>query len=182
MTMILLNPFKRTRYLLHTSLTIATAGNSLLKGADSFNETVRGRGMLVTLRDEQFTASIEPFSFGQRGTGQWMNRFVIEARGRFLPSHDGSVQVTLGFRRALSAAQVAWRLVFYLLELGAAAEAIWGPVVFVLGLSLAIILAVVGIPWSIVAYFQGMHQATRDWPQLLEVIRSALYSHMVERA
>jgi hypothetical protein len=37
------------------------------------------------------------------------------------------------------------------------------------------------IPWSIVAYFQGMRQAGKDWTDLLEVIRGSLHSHTVER-
>jgi len=179
--MLLFNPFKRTKYLLYTTQAIAASGSSLLKASDRYNATAKRRAMMVTLRDEQFTVAIEPFSIGQRGTGKWMSHLAVEANGRFLPSHDGSVEVTLGFRRGLSASQLGWRLVFYVVEAGAAADALWGRVIFVFGLSLAIILGVAGIPWSLVAYFQGMRQAAKDWDQVLEAARTALASHTVER-
>jgi hypothetical protein len=180
--MILINPFKRTKYLLRTTLTNAAAGSSQLKAADSHNQDARGRYLIVTTRDEQFSASVEPASIGQRGTSKRTSHFVIEATGQFLPSHDGTVQVTLAFDRSVSAGQLGWRLVFYLIEAAAAANFFWGPIVFVFGTSLAIILAVVGIPRSIVAYFQGMRRAGKDWTEILEVIRSSLYSQSVERA
>jgi hypothetical protein len=176
------NPFKRQSYILHTTQTYAAAGNSLLKGADRYNEAARGRCMIVTTRDDQFSARVEPFTIGQRGTGKWMSYLVVEAIGQFAPSHDGSVQVSLGFSRSVSAGQVGWRLVFYLLEAAAAANALWGSIVFPIGLGLAIILGVVGVPWSMVAYIQGMRQAGRDWADLLDVIRGSLHSHTVERA
>ena len=137
---------------------------------------------MATIRGEQFSVSVEPFTIGQRGTGKWMSHFVIAATGRFLPTHDGSVQLTLGFQRGTSALQLGWRVVFYLLEVGVAADALWGHVVLVLGLSASIILAVFGIPWSLVSYVQGMRQAGKDWTDLLEMVRSSLHSHTVERA
>lgn len=54
-------------------------------------------------------------------------------------------------------------------------------VISVRGVVAAIILALIVLPWSTVAYVQGMRQATRDWAALARFVPQALGSHASER-
>jgi hypothetical protein len=115
-------------------------------------------------------------------TGRFL--FVIAAEGHFRPTHDGSVQVTIGFQRPVSLTQIIWRLILFVLVGGVIAITLSGRsvVVFPIAAGAAFVAAVTVVPWSCVAYVQGMCQAGRDWRELLEMIRGALNSHTVEPA
>jgi hypothetical protein len=177
----MLNPFRRASYLLYTSMTHDDAGNGLLKSADRYNQSVKERCVVATTRGDTLTARVEPFTIGRRGTGKWMNYFLVEAKGEFLPAHDGGVRVTLAMQRSVSATQIIWRLFLVAVVAAAVSSLVRGTVIFPLGVSAALLMGATVLPWSFVAYVAGMRQAGRDWQALLEVFQTGLHSQTLQR-
>lgn len=175
------NPFRRVTYRYRTILPPEECGKHPLAAMSDFNDAARTRYLKATAFGDHFTALIEPLSLGPRGSGRLMSYFVVEALGRYAPARDGSVEVTIGFKRSVSLFQIAWRLLFVAVLVFVA----WGTtsvgVISSRGIGVAVILAVVVLPWSALAYVQGMRQAARDWAALTRFVPDALGSHASER-
>src|SRR5579884_3758476 len=179
--MLIVNPFKRVRYIMRTMLSPEEYARRMFDVMNDYNTGARSRFIMVTAFDERFTVKIEPGSLGPRGSGTFMKHFVVEAAGAFRPSRDGTVDVTIGFRRSLSLFQIIWRL--FLVSF--IAVSVWtlvaSPLIPVLGVSFGVGIAPLFLLWSLIAFIQGMRQAARDWAALFAFIQTALSSHAIER-
>lgn len=175
------NPFKRTRYTVRTILSPEQCSRRILDTMNDYNQTARGRFVLATAFGERFSARIEPGSLGSRGSGNFMKHFVVEVAGSFQPALDGTVDVTIGFQRATSLVQLAWRLVVA----ACIASAVWtleaSPVIPIVATTSGAFFLPLLLLWSLVALVQGMWQAGKDWDNLHRFVQAALGSHAISR-
>lgn len=172
------NPFKRATYTFATDLSPQECGKRIERAMSDYNGVSRANCLITSVSADMFTARLEPLL--PKSRGDFARVFVVRAAASFAPARNSAgttrVSLVVGFSPGVSLFQIAWRLVLVAWPLVWLLCYLDGIYVVGIGVFSFLILLPFVIPWSIVAYVQGMRQAHRDWTTLLDFTRSALHA------